>query len=99
MESSSSCQVASTNDTPQKINRKVEAPAVADGVTQRAAVIVVTHVNDDDNAERADIPPVTESAADIACVAATSDLCASPSPDKSVFDVEVSVDRGSCSKM
>ena len=48
------------------------------------AVIVVTHVNDDD-------APITISAHD-AC-AASSDVCPSLSSDKQVFDVEVSIDR------
>jgi len=50
----------------------------------RKAIIVVTHVNDDD-------APITNSA----CVA-SSDVCPSLSSDKQVFDVEVSVDRAAC---
>jgi len=77
----SSVEVGSANDA-ERIQEVEEI--ITDGV--RKAIIVVTHVDDDDL-------PMTESADD-AC-AVSSDVCPSLSSDKQVFDIEVSIDHGS----
>jgi len=77
----SSVQLGSTNDT-QRIQGVEDV--VTDGA--RKAIIVVTHVDDDD-------VPATESADEGR--AASTDVCPSLSSDKHVFDIEVSIDHGS----
>jgi len=79
----SSVEAASTGHAP-----KTRGPQEVITDSARKAIIVVTHVNDDDDA------PITVSADDAGV--ASSDVCPSLSSDKQVFDVEVSIDRAAC---